>query len=183
MKGIAMRRILGVAPLMASFSMVLAARAQSPALPGHFLGLLKNGQQVLIIEEPTGFRIVVGETIPAAAVLAAQQSAWHQAEAVRQVAQTQYEQAVTANRLVPKTVPEEQIQRLRLQFQQANLALEQARQKAARPVVWEVFAVGSDYVGVRQDDLRMFIPFGSIHVIVEDLPTQTAVRPKRPANQ
>lgn len=146
------------------------AEAQQEAANDKFLGLLQVGQRVVLAEaDGGGYYLAVGESPPAWIRADTGQGALQQAEAARRLLAQQYQEVLEANRRVPNAVPEQQVERLRLQLVQQTQAVEQARQQTARPAVWNVSTVGADYVGLRSGNTEMRIPLMSIRAVVQQM--------------
>ncbi|MEN6494510.1 MAG: hypothetical protein ABFD16_09465 [Thermoguttaceae bacterium] len=162
-----MKISVGAGAVLLLLSAGLLAQAEPPAGNDSFLGQLRVGQRVMLAEANGGFVLVVGEDTPVWLTLDSGQRAVLQAEAVRRIIVTEYQQALAANQRVPNTIPGPQVEQLRTRVAQANREVEQAQQQARRPEVWEVFVVGNDYVGLRSGGTEMRIPLMSIRVLLQ----------------
>lgn len=169
-----------IGPLLLLLSAGLPAAAQEPAAADNFLKLLRIGQRVMLVEATQGYFVAVGANVPAWVNAATGQTVVQQAESLARLMETEYQQALAANRRVPNTIPEQELDRLRLRLIQQRRALEQAQLQASRPEDWEVFAIGANYLGLRSQDTEMYLPVVSIRAIVQQIaPASGGPKPMR----
>lgn len=155
----------------------LAVRAAEPvAAPpaGHFLELLKKGQSVLVTYEAGGYSIKFFEAGQPAPKPPSDVDVRYTTRA-SEVAQAEYQRALSVNRKSPGVVSEEEVQRLKLAADQRALEVEQARQqveltKLRLDVKFEVSQVGRDFVALRNASSQLFVPVASIRALVRDVP-------------
>lgn len=173
--------------LLCTLLLVGRAEAQQPTVPNTpaakrpaaLLGHLEVGQQVVLAEVLGGYYLALGPSIPPWLAVRSMLNELQQAEAQQQVVEAEYQRAVAANQRVPNTFSEQDVERLRTQLAMHNQHVEQARKNATRPVQWELFAIGDDHVGLRNQGSELYVPLTSIRAVVRHTPPASEQTPPR----
>lgn len=151
-----------------ALGVALAAGTPGTTPPDTFLSPLRVGESITLLDDGGRYLLVAGADRPSwLATSIDWQQAAERAEEIRMAAEIRYQKALAANRKVWMSVSDEEIQELRLQQQRAALDAQMAKQRASRPVVWEVASLGADYVALRNAEVTIYVPITSIRGIVQ----------------
>ena len=156
--------------LFVMLATVCAAQAQDqsrsqPSESGtSFRELLRVGSWVTVTGSGTGYEFRLFPNRPDVEQTVEANVEVRYAGLQTQIARSELETALAANRQSPNSVPANDVERLRLAVQRAELQSELAANQA-RPEVYRIAGLGQDYVALETEQLERFVPLSIVRGI------------------
>lgn len=155
-------------------------RREAAESANSFRELLRTGHWVAVSNSGTGFEFRLFPNRPNVEQTVESNVEVRYAGLQTQIARSELETALAANRQSPNSVPTNDVERLRLAVQRAELQSELAANQA-RPEVYRVARLGEDYVALETEQLERFVPLTLVRGITRQ--KEAAASPQKPQSK